>query len=201
MYIIEAGDLSQMGKHGPKPKPGGREKNGRLQRSTVDKGTPELRAQRVAAHGLDYVGVDYPLDAMAELGQLVSPKQVHDASERVRQSRVLRDAGATMYRLFRKLYAVGEPKAVNLNRVSGADSQEPSSQDARDERQYGLMMEALRLAGGRVKRVTKEVAIYGRKLRGATLMPDRYTADLAALRIGLVAIHDAAEGRPRSRAA
>ncbi len=75
-------------------KTGRREPNGRLSRAAIDHGTPELRRQRVRAHGMPDVGVTSPIDELAAKRLLIEP---NDDPARNSIRRVLADRFTVMY--------------------------------------------------------------------------------------------------------
>jgi hypothetical protein len=188
----------------------GRKRNPEAKRrSTTVKGrsadlapTPELIRHRREEHGLDHVGTEHPLDALAAKGLLCERLPGEAAGDWLRRNLIVRDVGADLYALHRAVFGSGEPHALDITAPigagagAGADIPETRGDVGRAHR-YRTLTSVLRAAGSRVHSVTLNVAVYRRKLPDPVMRPLTYARTLEALRRGLALI---AEARPRRQA-
>lgn len=189
------------GKPGKKPRNGPREPNGRISRSLIDRGTDEMRMQRVAAHGMDSVGTCHPLDALEARGELALIVDGETFDERSARNIAAAKAASQLYLLHRRVFGAHEPGAVDMNRIGGRDNRGVTAGDEDDAVNYRAMIIALRLAGSAAYHVTTNLVVYCRPLPPASVRPERRARELAALQLGLAAIANLRPERTKRRAA
>lgn len=160
--------------------------------------TPELIRHRREEHGLDHVGTEHPLDALAAKGLLCERLPGEAAGDWLRRNLIARDVGADLYALHRAVFGAGEPHALDITAPIGAGAGNGATYETRSDvgraHRYRTLTSVLRAAGSRIHSVTLNVAVYRRKLPDPVTRPLTHARTLDALRRGLALI---AEARPR----
>jgi hypothetical protein len=153
--------------------------------------TPELIAHRRREHGMDHVGTEHPLDALAAKGLLCDRRLGEAEAEWRGRNAAACDAGTELYALHRAVFGAGEPQALDITRpIGGALSTAAASPtetrgDIGRAARYRNLTAILRAAGTRVHHVTMNVVVYRRKLPDPATRPAAYRRTLDGLRLGL----------------